>query len=229
MAKPKAYLVDWLKEARQLAFDLQHVLPPPGLLADPATWKTREEALKPLRLVMAQLQVYLTSRIGLKPATVKPEPGYSFGVFTDDPMKSWPLLLRFTEEFGMKFSESEVSAFVAHQMLGQVLRDGWIDAFHRQHLPVQVASIQGVSASQSAAEKASRPRPGRKDRNAELRDAKSSRTRNNPGETWKETLQQLQGDGFVVDWTDKVVTWRTTEGETRTTRTSTFIGWPKEQ
>jgi len=229
MAKPKAYLVDWLKEARHLTDDLLHVLPPPGLLADPATWKTDEKALKPLRLIMAKLQVYLTSRIGLKTATVKPEAGYSFGIFTDEPMNSWPLLSYFTEDLGMTFSDAEVRAFAAHQMLGQVLRDGWIDAFNRRQLPVQIASIQGVSASQSAAQKASRPRPGRKDRNTELREAKSNRTRNNSGETWKETLQQLQGDGLVIDWTDKVITWRPSEGETRTTRTSTFIGWHKER
>lgn len=229
MAKPKAYSVDWLKEARHLADDLRQVLPPPGLLADPTTWKTDEKALKPLRLIMATLRVYLTSRIGLKPATVKPAAGYSFGIFTDDPMKSWPLLSHFTEELGMTFSDAEVHGFVAHQMLGQVLRDGWIDDFHRRQLPVQIASIQGVSASQSAAEKASRPRPGRQDRNAELREAKSIRTRNNPAEKWKETLQHLQGDGCVIDWTAEVITWRTTDGEIRTTRTSTFMGWLKER
>lgn len=129
---------------------------------------------------------------------------------------------------GVKFTRADFWAIDAHTRLGHVLIDGYVCDEWKRLLPLIVASIGGDTASQSAAQKASRPRPGRKDRNAELREAKSNCVRNNPGESWKETLRQLQGDGCVLDWTDKVITWRTSEGETRTTRTSTFMGWLKE-
>lgn len=164
MPKPKAFLVDWLAEARALSGAIGEISGPPGLLCDPntlpglltgpSTWEPDRTKLAPIRHLMDLVRVFLTDRIGRKTPTRKPKHGYSYGVFTDDPMRTWPLLSMFTGKLGMTFTDTEYHAFLAHNMLGVVLRDGWISDFDRRQLPVQIASIQGESASSRASKSA---------------------------------------------------------------------------
>ena len=145
MAKPKVFLVDWLAESRELTNALPEISRPPGILADLNEWEPDRTNLEPIRYLLNLVKTYLTDRIGRKKPSAKA--GDSYGVFTDDPALTWPLMSKFTEDLGMTFTDAEKRAFVAHNMLGQIMRDGWISDSNRRQLPVQIASIHGESAS----------------------------------------------------------------------------------
>lgn len=205
MAKPKVFLVDWLAKARELTNELPAIWGPPGLLQDPnQEYKPDRSKLDPIRRLLDIVKVYLTDRIGRKKPSTRPDSGDSFGVFTDDPTLTWPLLSKFTEDLGMTFTDAERRAFVAHSMLCQVMRDGWIGDDFRRLLPTQIASIQGESKSAAKSQTATSKRGG--DRRSPLRIAVEDAIRIHPGEAAFVICARLVGD-VVESWDSSGVTY----------------------
>ena len=225
MGQIKALNIDWLHEAWKLS-DLLARLPS----ASGAPIDSQSLAARYIDALQTMIALHLAYRLRMVHKFTNYVDGKKGMFVTEDRnpaafSKSYAML----GNMGVKFTTADAWAIDAYTKLSHVLIDGFVCDKWKRTLPLMVASISGNSASKSAASTASKPRPGRKNRNAELRDAKSFRLRNNPGENWKETLQHLQGDGCVIDWTDRVITWRTNEGVTHTTKTSTFRGWLKER
>ena len=192
MAKPKALIVDWLVEARHIKTVIDQISGAPGLLVDLSTWRPDRTGLAPVGHLMRLVRVFLTDRISKKTPTKKPKQGEIYGVFTDDPAKTWPLLEHFTDVLDLEFTDAEQRAFVAHNMLAQILQDGWISSFAREQLPLQVASIQGESVSASRSKSASKERP-KVDRRSPLAKLVAEERAKDKDATASEVLHRLVG------------------------------------
>lgn len=142
---------------------------------------------------------------------------------SDDPTKTIQQRALFSSEVGAPIAPPDEMAFTAAIRLGVILRDRWIGREWRETLPLIVASIAGTS---SANAKKMKPGAGRQPRKSGLAIAKEEARRWNPRLTNKELLRHLEGDGIVLAWTDKSVTWRDpmTDKE-RTTAMSTFLNY----
>jgi hypothetical protein len=123
-------------------------------------------------------------------------------------------------KIGVKLKPVDQWAYDAHMKLGQILIDRYVCKEWKRLLPLIVASLGGATTSQSATLKATQPRPRPAN---ELRDGKFRAQARNPYSTWKQLLDDLQGDGIVMDWDAATVQWYDVEGNKKTTTTKT---WP---
>lgn len=242
MGQIQSPAINWLDEAWRLSKVLADMpaMPPgrftgPGLLT--SKWKPlppRQRKLDPhkkqrIELLQDIIDVHLTYRVsvvhGVKPRL--PDGTRALVSFANRNPASVMFTYAGLVSDGVKFTDADRCAIDAHMKLGRTLIDCYVCDEWKRLLPLIVASISGSSVSHAATLKARQPRKRLNDKNQELRDAKARRMQIEPEESWKESLTQLQGDGLVTGWDDKLIRWRTADNDERTTATSTFRTWKK--
>ena len=171
MGQIKAQDIDWLHEAWKLSDVLARF---------PSTPPIDALAARHIDLLQTKIALHLAYRLRMVHKIISYRGGQKgmFIIESRDPASFSEAYAEFAK-LGVKFTTADAWAIDAHTKLSHVLIDGFVCDEWKRTLPLMVASISGKSDSKSAASTASKPRPGRKNRNAELRDAKSFRLRNN--------------------------------------------------
>lgn len=228
----KAIDADWLKEAWALSAVIRDLPTHPfdgGLLGSALQLPKLPDITKQrLLLLQSKIALHLAYRLHMVHKINWRTPDGKKGMFIiehRDPESFLDSYADLAHSKNFRPHPEDSCAIWAHMVLGNVLRDRFATEDTKRELPLWIASIGGSSAARSAAAKASRLRPGRRDRNAELREAKARRERHSPGETWKEQLRHLKGAGRVAAWDAVSIEWVTNDGERRSTKTKTFINW----
>ncbi len=124
-----------------------------------------------------------------------------------------------TGRLKVKISPAEKSAFDALWMLTKVLQDGWVSREWMVDLPLAVAAVGGKTASYANSKKGSQPR--RRRQTDERKEAALDVRRQHPGESWKERLVRLKGEGTVLEFDAKEIHWY----DESVTSVGTFRNW----
>lgn len=226
MAHIKAQDVDWLDEAWRISAVIA-AMPdtPPGLLCDFTEWPKLSRGVNlQIDSLLKTIAVHLGYRISVVHKASFEYPSGEKGLYwlnsvdPTDTKKFLALLIK----LGVKLKPVDLWAFDAHMKLGRILLDRYVCKEWKRELPLIVASIGGATTSQTAKLKATQPR--QRQLNA-LKEGKRGAVRRNPHSSWKELLNDLQGDDIVVDWDDENILWIDAEGNQKRTATQTFKNW----
>lgn len=135
-------------------------------------------------------------------------------------------LLACLNKTGIKLQNVDLWAYDAHMKLGRILIDRYVCKEWKRLLPLIVASLGGEFTSQTATLMAIQPRNRKVN---ELKDGKETALCRNPYASWKELLDDLQGDAIVTEWDEKKIHWLDAEGNGMTTATQTFKNWKRQK
>jgi hypothetical protein len=218
MPQPRAPKTDWMLEAWNLATALADVPIRPlkiGSVALPL-----DDALaQQLREIQEHLSTFLSYRVRKELRASAPRTAFGSG----DSRPAVATRNALTKA-GMVFSDRDHAAIGVHSAIAFILSRNYADGQMKSQLPVILASVSGTSVALQNAIRASKPRGGRNDPNAELRAAKRRYTKQ--GLSCKEILAQLYGDGLVREWHPaKGITWVGMDGEQRRVALGTFKNW----
>lgn len=128
------------------------------------------------------------------------------------------------DRLGVSVRQEVKLALRIHTSVRFILQHRYGSANLKVTLPLIVASLSGKPAALQAAENACGSR-SRQSPNEFLQAEKQRVHRNEPDATWTELLDQLIGDGVVVDYNNDEIYWTNCDGESCSTATSTFRGW----
>jgi len=117
------------------------------------------------------------------------------------------------------YPEKIKSAANLLRMCLHVIERGNVTELDRLHIPQLLAAISGYDNS-SKNEGVKRTRPQQ-----ELKLAAIEAKKNHPEDTFKNLLDGLEGDGWVIYWDAEEVRWKDSEGKPHITRTKTFQDW----
>lgn len=228
MAHIKAPPVDWLKEAWLISAVLDELPEIPygaGLLfVDDKETKGKKWSLKPattaqiertLQLLTLQLHYRLRVHHRVK-APTNPAGTRWFHDITDpaELLAAWTGLYPLDSR-----PDGDILTFQAAFRLAHVRNDKFCIRQWKREIPLLVAGSGGKSINEIARGVASAPRSQSGNR---LQDEAAKRMGISPGIRWKELLIELQGDGVVWSWTDKLIEWTDYDEQTRTSKTGTF-------
>ena len=145
----------------------------------------------------------------------------TFAPQSRNPVATGKLFVSFVNR-ALKLHGVDLWAFDAHMKLGRILIDRYVCPEWKRKLPLIVASIGGEFTSQTATLNATQYR---KRKANELKEGKKEALKRNPNASWKELLDDLQGDAIVTEWDVETIHWVDAEGNGKTTATQTFKNW----
>jgi hypothetical protein len=226
MAQIKAQDTNWLDQAWRISAVIA-AMPdnPPGLLSASRKWPPLTgETKQHIELLQDTIALHLAyrSKVIHKASIALPDGDKAmFWLNTREPATT-AKAMAFLVKIGVELQSVDLWAYDAHIKLGRILIDRYVCKEWKRQLPLIVASIGGQTTSQTAKLKARQPRPRPPN---ELKDEKFRAQGRNEFSTWKELLDDLQGEEIVIQWDNSTIQWSDSEGNTRTTATQTFKNW----
>ena len=231
MAQIKKFDTNWLDQAWRISSVIADLpdSPPMSLLtgkgkAPPLTDRQQNS----IELLQDHIEVLLQYRSRLVHKIAAPLPdGSKTDIFPYDrnPVTTAKTLAYFVKR-GAKLQGVDLWAYDAHMKLGRILIDRYVCPDWKRQLPLIVASIGGEFTSRTATLNATQDR---KRKANELKEGKEKALERNPYASWKELLDDLQGEEIVTAWDEKTIHWLDAEGNSKTKGTQTFRNWKRQK
>lgn len=204
MAQIKAQDVNWLDQAWRIGGVIANMPDnPPGLLSASRKWPPLTGKTKLLiELLQDTIALHLAYRAKVvhKASITLPDGDKAmFWLQSRDPATT-AKAMAFLVKIGVKLQSVDLWAYAAHIKLGRILIDRYVCKEWKRELPLIVASIGGVTTSQTA--KLNSRQPRNIDRRSTLARGISNERRQDPTATAWEVLNRLCGGDVVKEHKD---------------------------